>query len=102
MSATKMSVVSGLLAALLASCDGHAGEGSPDEARVALDETVISGGQDLPKVLYIVPWQTPGGRPDLSAPAGIVDDGLWRRVQPPEHRREVLYLERLQGSAQKE
>ena len=34
-------------------------------ARYELEATVISGNQELPKVLYIVPWQDPGGMPTI-------------------------------------
>jgi hypothetical protein len=100
--ALRMSLVSGVLAALLASCDGRAADGGVDEARLTLDRTVISASQELPKVLYIVPWQTPTGRPDLPATAGLADDGFWQRVRPAEHRREVLYQERSGGGSPKE
>ena len=102
MSMIKMSVIAGLLAAVLASCDVHAADRPVDEARVQLDETVISGSQELPKVLYIVPWQSPGDRPALPAPDSIVDDELFRPVRPTEHHREMIYLENLRANARKE
>jgi hypothetical protein len=106
MNTRRVAVATGLLAALLAALlgarPGYAAEGSDDEARVALDATVISGAQELPKVLYIVPWQAPTGRPALPATAGVVDDGFWQPIQPPEHRREVLYQERLGGESPQE
>lgn len=102
MGTMRMSMISGVLAALLASCDGHAADGAAGEARVALDTTVISANQELPKVLYIVPWRAPAGRPDLPATAGVVDDGFWQPVRPQEHRREVLYQETPGGGSPKE
>jgi hypothetical protein len=66
-----------------------AAEHDPD--RIRLDETVISGNQELPKVLYILPWQSPEGRPELSLDAGLEDENVLRRVYPPAHRRELRY-----------
>jgi hypothetical protein len=122
MGTMRMSLVSGVLAALLATCDGHAAEraaesaaeraaervaervadSAADETRMALDTTVISASQELPKVLYIVPWRTPTGRPDLPATAGVVDDGFWQPLRPQEHRREILYQETPGGGSPKE
>lgn len=108
--AARMSIVAGLLAGLLASCYARASDapvepGATDgarSARIDLEETVISGNQELPKVLYIVPWQAPGARPELTAPAVAGNDGLFRRLQPAAHRRELFYLDNLPGIAPKE
>ena len=62
-----------------------------DADRITLDETVISGNQELPKVLYILPWQSPEGRPQLSLDAGLKDDNVLRRVYPPAPPRVVGY-----------
>jgi hypothetical protein len=98
----RTSLVSGLLAAVLASCDGHAAEPVDEPGRIELDTTVISGNQELPKVLYIVPWQAPADRPQLPAPDIDADDGLFRRLQPATHQRELLYLDNLPGRSPKE
>lgn len=99
---TRMSLISGLLAAILAACDGQAAEPVSSPGRIDLDTTVISGNQELPKVLYIVPWQAPAGRPQLPAPDIAADDGLFRRLQPATHQREVFYLDNLPGNDPKE
>lgn len=62
-----------------------------DEDRIRLDETVISGNQELPKVLYILPWQSPEGRPRLEIAQSLSDDNVLKRVYPPAHRRELQY-----------
>ena len=98
----RMSLVSGLVAALIAACDGHAAAPPAPDGRIDLDTTVISGNQELPKVLYIVPWQSPGARPELPAPAVAADDGLFRHLRPAAHRREVFYLDNLPGNDPKE
>jgi hypothetical protein len=67
-----------------------------DTGRVALDETVISGNQELPKVLYILPWQQPTGLPEIELRAHFAEDALFRRLYPPAYRREMSYFENLQ------
>lgn len=69
--------------------EGEAAEHDAD--RIRLDETVISGNQELPKVLYILPWQSPEGRPRLEIAQSLSDDNVLKRVYPPAHRRELQY-----------
>jgi hypothetical protein len=64
--------------------------------RVVLDETVISGNQELPKVLYILPWQQPTGLPEIELRAHFAEEALFRRLYPPAYRREMSYFENLQ------
>lgn len=68
----------------------------PDTGRVVLGETVISGNQELPKVLYIVPWQQPSGLPEIELRAHFAEEALFRRLYPPAYRREMNYIENLQ------
>ncbi len=63
--------------------------------RVRMNETVISGNQELPKVLYILPWQSSNGRPSLSLSAGLDDERVFRRVQPAAYQRELRYRDAL-------
>lgn len=108
MSELRTSLIAGVLAATLATCSGPTpaepprdrspADSSPPDSRMALDETVISGNQELPKVLYIVPWQQPDGKPDLATHGGSLGDALFQRVRPAAHQRELLYLETLQGT----
>lgn len=58
---------------------------------IELDETVISGNQELPKVLYIVPWQQPDGLPQIELEPELGEAELFRRLYPPAHRRELGY-----------
>ncbi|MGI9326408.1 MAG: hypothetical protein ACR2PZ_14395 [Pseudomonadales bacterium] len=62
---------------------------------IELDETVISGNQELPKVLYILPWQSPEGLPDLQVKADFTEAEVFRRLYPPAYRRELQYFETL-------
>lgn len=60
---------------------------------IELDETVISGNQELPKVLYIVPWQQPDGLPEIELRTDFGEVELFRRLYPPAYRRELTYYE---------
>jgi hypothetical protein len=65
------------------------------EERLEMEGTAIIGNQELPKVLYIVPWK-PSELPDLSEPPlqSLIDDAL-TPVDREEFRREVLYHDAL-------
>ncbi len=64
---------------------------------IQLDETVISGNQELPKVLYILPWQQPNGLPNIELQAEFTEVEVFRRLYPPAYRRELEYFETLDG-----
>ena len=64
---------------------------------IELDETVISGNQELPKVLYILPWREPQGLPDIEIQAEFTEAEVFRRLYPPAYRRELGYFETLTG-----
>lgn len=65
------------------------------EERLEMEGTAIIGNQELPKVLYIVPWK-PSELPDLSEPPlqSLIDDAL-APVDREEFRREVIYRDTL-------
>ena len=69
---------------------------------IQLDETVISGNQELPKVLYILPWQQPNGLPDIQVKTEFTELEVFRRLYPPAYRRELSYFETLAGKTRKE
>ena len=69
---------------------------------IQLDETVISGNQELPKVLYILPWQQPTGLPDIQVKAEFTELEVFRRLYRPAYRRELSYFETLDGKTRKE
>ncbi|MEM1436889.1 MAG: hypothetical protein AAGG11_22775 [Pseudomonadota bacterium] len=77
-------------------------EGSGGTAVIELDETVISGNQELPKVLYILPWQAPEGLPDLQVKADFTEAEVFRKLYPPSYRRELEYFNTLNRSADSE
>jgi len=64
---------------------------------VQLDQTVISGNQELPKVLYILPWREPQGLPEIEIQAEFTEAEVFRRLYPPAYRRELGYFETLEG-----
>lgn len=67
--------------------------------KIELDETVISGNQELPKVLYIVPWQQPDGLPEIELRTDFAEVDLFRRLYPPAYRRELAYFEAATATA---
>jgi hypothetical protein len=63
-----------------------------EEARVELRST-ITGNQEQPKVLYIVPWQAPGGADHLAQPLQPMLQDVFATVDRAEFRRELRYRE---------
>ena len=69
---------------------------------IRLDETVISGNQELPKVLYILPWREPGGLPDLELQTDFTEMDVFRKLYPPAYRRELSYYKSLEATKSEE
>ncbi|WKZ11805.1 MAG: hypothetical protein QY320_12040 [Gammaproteobacteria bacterium] len=66
---------------------------APD--RLELDPTSIRGNQELPKVLYIVPWKEPGpAQPDGRPLGSLVDEAL-APVDREVFRRQMRYFDQL-------
>lgn len=61
-----------------------------EEANVVLHST-ITGNQEQPKVLYIVPWQPPGGADKLSQPIQPLLSDVFAPVDRAEFQRELKY-----------
>ena len=73
-----------------------------DGGTVILDETVISGNQELPKVLYILPWREVDGIPvPASAPDLSQDYVLWP-VYPHEYRQRMAYRRLLEDESKED
>ena len=72
--------------ALLALLAGPAGA----EVRIELDETEISAARELPKVLYIVPWQRTRPDPRPLPMRSLIDDTL-SPVEMDVFKRRVRY-----------
>lgn len=73
-----------------------AADNTGNQAVIELDETVILGNQELPKVLYILPWQTPTGLPEIEVRADFTEVEVFRSLYPPAYRRELKYFETLE------
>ncbi|MGE0622247.1 MAG: hypothetical protein AB7I04_03220 [Pseudomonadales bacterium] len=87
------------LSALLMSTVAFAEEAAESPRGVIrLDETVISGNQELPKVLYILPWRDPSGLPEIELDARYSELDVFRRLYPPAYRRELTYFESLDAA----
>ena len=87
-------------ALLCAAFLGHAEQAGLPAGVIQLDETVISGNQELPKVLYILPWRQPSGLPDIEVETKFAEMEVFRRLYPPAYRRELSYFESLDGNTQ--
>ncbi len=86
----------GFLTVTLAALGGVEAVAEADRRGVIrLDETVISGNQELPKVLYIVPWKDPDGMPGIELEPEFTELQVFRRLYPPAYRRELNYYELL-------
>lgn len=83
-----------LLLPILASTSALAAppEKKSAEATVTLHST-ITGNQEQPKVLYIVPWQPPGSADRLMQPAKPVLDDVFAPVDRAEFNRELKFRE---------
>lgn len=69
---------------------------------IRLDETVISGNQELPKVLYIVPWKDPSGIPSIELNPEFTESEVFRSLYPPAYKRELNYYELLDAAKTEE
>ena len=71
--------------------------GSAD--RLELDATSIRGNQELPKVLYIVPWQDPELGDLVGKPVNSLVDEVLAPVDREVFRRQIRYFDQLYGQA---
>ena len=65
-----------------------------------LDRTEITGNQELPKVLYIVPWQKSGPAELMGKPVNTLLDEVLAPIDRTEFVRQVDYYEDLHGEEQ--
>ncbi len=80
-----------VLALLLGSVSATA---APD--MIYLDADVIEGNQELPRVLYILPWREQRGEP-VDQPSPVLAPPDWRvPIKPDEHRRQLLLRHKLE------
>lgn len=69
---------------------------------IRMEETVITGNKEQPKVLYIVPWQNPPGAGEINIPFSSMTDDLFQPMDREEFQRETQYHEQLNGALTKE
>lgn len=86
----------GLLAAEQPALAAEA-ESSTSRTQVRLDEDVITGSSELPKVLYILPWRAAEGTAGLNAAPVLKAKELFEPLDPDAHARLLQYRQRLLG-----
>jgi hypothetical protein len=67
-----------------------------------LGTTSITGNQELPKVLYIVPWKRSDLGDLVGRPANTLLDEVLAPVDPEVFERQLDYYDTLYGTATKE
>lgn len=80
-----------------AAVDMAASGSSARRTQVQLDEDVITGSSELPKVLYILPWRAAEGTAGLSAAPKLKARELFEPLDPDAHARLLQYRQRLVG-----
>jgi hypothetical protein len=70
--------------------------------RLELDRTEVTGNQELPKVLYIVPWQKPDPGDLVGRPVNSLLDEVLAPLDREEFIRQVDYYSDLYGVAGEE
>jgi hypothetical protein len=73
--------------------------GGKTEDRLQLDTTQITGNQELPKVLYIVPWKRSDLGDLLGKPANSLLDEVLEPVDRDVFKRENRYYDALKPDA---
>jgi hypothetical protein len=87
------------LSAQAANSDGKGGKSGKAEDHLQLDTTQITGNQELPKVLYIVPWKRSDLGDLLGKPANSLLDEVLQPVDRDVFRRENRYYDALKPDA---
>ena len=71
---------------------GISGKARAGEANtIYMDETFISGNQELPKVLYILPWKNQQGEVVPARDPALINDTIMAPIYPHEYRLEMSY-----------
>ena len=71
---------------------GISGNAQAEEANtIYMDETYISGNQELPKVLYILPWKNQQGEAVPAMNPILVNERVMAPIYPHEYRLEMSY-----------
>ena len=71
---------------------GISGNARAEEANtIYMDETYISGNQELPKVLYILPWKNQEGEAVPAMNPILINERVMAPIYPHEYRLEMSY-----------
>jgi len=70
--------------------------------RLELDAAAIRGNQELPRVLYILPWKDPEMAELAGRPVNSLVEEVLSPVDREVFRRQVGYFDQLYGTAEKE
>jgi hypothetical protein len=70
------------------------------EDRLELDITSIRGNQELPRVMYIVPWKDPAMGNLVGKPVNSLVDEVLTPVDRDVFRRQTMYFEQLYGESE--
>jgi len=100
----------GAWAVALAAVTGMAGADEPPAAAstpaapdyLDLDPTAIRGNQELPKVLYVVPWKEPGPAALAGRPLNSLLDEVLAPVDREVFRRQMLYFNGLYAAGDRD
>ena len=87
-----------LQAGIVIVCGGLPSLAAAQEPVVTLRATV-TGNQEQPRVMYILPWQAPQPTEFEYQPAQALADDLFRRLDRDEYARELKYREALDAAA---
>jgi hypothetical protein len=80
------------VAVAVLSISGISGKAQAEEANtVYMDETYISGNQELPKVLYILPWKNQQGDAVPAMIPVLMNEAVMAPIYPHEYRLEMSY-----------
>jgi hypothetical protein len=90
------------IAALEPAVDTSRGAGPVAIDRLDLGTTSITGNQELPKVLYIVPWKRSDLGDLVGRPVNTLLDEVLAPVDPDVFERHLSYYETLHGETQEE
>lgn len=74
------------------------GSAQPRSGALTLDSTAIRGNQELPKVLYIVPWKNPAAVELSGRPVNSLIEEILTPVDREVFRRQTRYFSQLYGA----
>jgi hypothetical protein len=86
-----------VLLSLVLACGARAQEAVTPAAPLTLESSAIRGNQELPKVLYIVPWKDPAMAELAGRPVNSLVEEILAPVDREVFRRQTRYFSQLYG-----